>query len=151
MTVGVSREEEPVDWTAEDYENFCRIMTGKRLGPDAVRIARREELEFIDKIAVLKEAHRSASGLTSAKGDGDRIEIRSRLTATELNVHHVKIGILRVDVFSATPPFVAVRLLMSSMTTEPNDKGQVGVDCCSQTCVEHETRWQISQRSSRTH
>ena len=39
------------------------------------------------------------------KGDGDRVESMSRLVATELEVHQVKMGILRDDVFfSATPP-----------------------------------------------
>ena len=39
------------------------------------------------------------------KGDGDRVESMSRLLATELKIHQVKMGILRDDVFfSLTPP-----------------------------------------------
>ena len=45
-------------------------------------------------------------------------EIRSRLVATELKDHQVKIGLLCDDIFSATPPLEAVRLLMSLVTTE---------------------------------
>ena len=44
--------------------------------------------------------------------------MRSRLVAIEENVHEVKMGILRDDVFSATPPVEAVRLLMRLMMTE---------------------------------
>ena len=38
--------------------------------------------------------------------------------ATELKDHQVKIGLLCDDIFSATPPLEAVRLLMSLVTTE---------------------------------
>ena len=46
------------------------------------------------------------------KGDGDRVETRSQLVATEPKVHPIKMGLLRDDVFSATPPLEALRLLM---------------------------------------
>ena len=47
------------------------------------------------------------------KGDGDRVESMSRLLATELKVHQVKMGILRDDVFfSLTSQLETVRLLM---------------------------------------
>ena len=59
-----------------------------------MRIARREEVEFMDKLAVLKDVpvERSCSE-TNAKpiflkwteinnGDGDRVEISSRLVST---------------------------------------------------------------------
>ena len=48
-TVGICREEEPIDWTGEDYDNVCDNITSKTLSPQAVRIARREELELMDK------------------------------------------------------------------------------------------------------
>ena len=54
----------------------------------------------------------------TTEGDGDRVDIRSNLVATELKIHQEKIGILRDDVFSATPPVEAGRLLRSLMTTE---------------------------------
>ena len=47
-TVGVSCEEEIVEWTTEDHQNICDNNTGKRLSPEVVEIARREELEFMD-------------------------------------------------------------------------------------------------------
>ena len=39
------------------------------------------------------------------KGDVDKVVSRLRLVATEFEVHQVKMGILRDDVFSATPFF----------------------------------------------
>ena len=98
------------------YENICDNITGKRLSPEAVRIARREEVEFMDKLAVLKEVPVEQSWsetnakpieikwIYTNKGDGDRVESMSRLVAIELEVHQVKMGIFRDNVFSATPP-----------------------------------------------
>ena len=115
-TVGISCQEEPIEWTAEDYENICDNITGKRLSLEAVQIAMREEVEFMDKLAVLKEVPVEQSWsetnakpieikwIYTNKGDGDPVESMSRLVATELEVHQVKMGILRDNVFSATPP-----------------------------------------------
>ena len=47
------------------------------------------------------------------KGDGDRVEIRSRHVATQLKMHPVKVGILPDDVSSATPPLEADLMLMT--------------------------------------
>ena len=44
-----------VKWTAEGYETICNNINCKRLSPEAVQIARRRELEFMDKLSVLKE------------------------------------------------------------------------------------------------
>ena len=38
-TVGISCEEEPMEWTAEDYHGVCD-NTGKRLSPEAVQTAK---------------------------------------------------------------------------------------------------------------
>ena len=84
-------------------------ITGKRLSPKAVRMARCEELGFIHNLAVLKEVpveqcwmatnaknfRKKWSDITRA--DGDRVEFRSRLVATELMVHQLKMSILRDD------------------------------------------------------
>ena len=51
-TLVISCEAEPVEGTAEDYENISDNITGERLSPEAVQMARREELEFMDKLAV---------------------------------------------------------------------------------------------------
>ena len=64
-------------------------------------MARREELEFVDKTRSLE---RSCSGAVVVGGDGDRVEMRSRLQATELMV-----------IFSVTPPLEAVRFCVSLM------------------------------------
>ena len=53
-TVGISCEEEPVEWTAEDYDSICDNITVKRLSPEAVRTARREELELMYKLTVFE-------------------------------------------------------------------------------------------------
>ena len=37
-TVGVSGEEEPVEWNVEDYKNICDNLTGQRLSPEALQI-----------------------------------------------------------------------------------------------------------------
>ena len=99
-----------MDGTTEDYNNICDNIIGKRWSPEAVHIAKREALEFLDNLAVLEEVPVGQCGLeTNAKpigkkwidinkGDGDRVEIRSRLMATELKVDQVKMGILRVCV-----------------------------------------------------
>ena len=57
-TVGISCAEEPIEWTAEDYENIYDNITSKRLSLEAVQIVRQEELEFINKLAVLKRSSR---------------------------------------------------------------------------------------------
>ena len=99
------------------------------MSPEAVQIARREELEFMNKFGGLRgvfveqcwKRTRSSlerSGPTSTKGDGDRVQIRSRLAATDLKVHEVKTDVLRGDVFSATPLSGAVRLFLSLTVTE---------------------------------
>ena len=54
-TVGIYCEEEPIELSAEDYDNICDTITGERLSPEALQTAWQEELEFIDKLAVLKE------------------------------------------------------------------------------------------------
>ena len=53
--VGISCEEEATEWTADDCENICDNITSKGLKPESVLIARREELEIMDKPAVLKD------------------------------------------------------------------------------------------------
>ena len=64
-----------------------------------------------------RETH-GTKRVDTTEGDEDRVDIRSHLVATELKVHQVKIGILRDDVFSATPPLEAGQLLRSLLTTE---------------------------------
>ena len=54
-TVEISCEEEPTEWTAIDCDNICDNITGKRFSPEDAQIARREELDFMDKLAVLQE------------------------------------------------------------------------------------------------
>ena len=97
-TVGF--QEEPIEWTADDYENISDNITGKTLSPEAVQIARREELGSMGELAVSKEvSFEQCRSETNAKpngtkwidikkGDGDRVEIRSRLVASHFGSSH---------------------------------------------------------------
>ena len=119
-----------MSWTADDYANIRDNVTGLRLDPAKVLAARTEELEFMDKLGVMTEVPLGQCWLeTNAKpvgtkwvdinkGDDDRVEVRSRLVAMELKSQQVRAGISRDDVFSATPPLEAVRLLLIMMMTE---------------------------------
>ena len=130
LTVGATCEEEPVAWTVDDYDNIRDNVTGQRLDPAKVLVARTEELEFMDKLDVMTEVPLEQCWLeTNAKpvgtkwvdinkGDDARVELRARLVAMELKSQQVRAGISRDDVFSATPPLEAVRLLLSMMMTE---------------------------------
>ena len=74
---------------------FCDHITSKRLSLELVQITRREELELMDKLAVLQVVPvKQCWSETNAKpigtkwidinqGDGNRVEFRSRLVATE--------------------------------------------------------------------
>ena len=89
-----------------------------------MQIARREELEFIDKLGVSQEvcvvqcwldANTKPVGekwVDINKGDGERVAIRIRHRSTELKVYRVKMRILRDDVFSA------IRILGSFSTPD---------------------------------
>ena len=107
-----------------------RVTTEGHESPEAVQIARRVELEFMDKLAALKEGRVEqcwsetnakpfgTKWIDISKGDGDRVEIRSRLVATDLKVRQGQMGVLPDDVFNATPPLDALRFLMTLMMTE---------------------------------
>ena len=90
LTCGISCAEDSIEWTAEVHENISDNITGKRLSPKRrCRSTRREELEFMDNLAVLKEAPieqcwsenayspPERSVLTPTKSMGDQVEIRS--------------------------------------------------------------------------
>ena len=88
-----------MEWTAEDYESVCDNITGERLRSVAVQIARREGLEFMHKLAVLKEvpvdqcwseSNGKPTGtkcIDIGKGDAHRVEIRKACVAIELKLH----------------------------------------------------------------
>ena len=90
-SVGTSCEEEKIEWRAAKYKNICDNRASKRLSPEAVQIARRQELEGMDKLAVLREVPVEQCWLETYayptgtkwidinKGGGYRVEIRSRL------------------------------------------------------------------------
>jgi hypothetical protein len=92
----------------------------------AVRAVRGEELEVIEKMKVWKivpletcwqETGKKPIGtkwVDVNKGDRDNMQIRSRLVAKELRA--TATGPMD-DVYSATPPYEAVRLLFSMAMT----------------------------------
>ncbi len=55
VTVGASCEKEPMEWTLDDYEGIRDSGTGQALDSARVMAARREELEFMDKLDILKD------------------------------------------------------------------------------------------------
>ena len=109
---------------------MCDNIVGNRWSPDAVHTAK--DLEVIDKLAVLKaipaeqcwsDTYAEPFGtkwIDINKGDGDRVEVRSRLEATEMKVHQVKMGTLCDVLFCAAQPLEAVRLIVSLMMIDKN-------------------------------
>ena len=89
-TVRVACKEEPVERTVEDDEDICNDITGKNMCPEAVQKARREQLEFMNQLGVMKdvpvekrwqEAHTrpiERKWIDINKGDGDRVDDMSR-------------------------------------------------------------------------
>ena len=89
VTIGASCDE-PIEWIQEECEGIRDNITGKELDPEKVREARREELEFMDKLNVMTEVPVEQCWLeTNAKpigtkwidinkGDGEKIVVRSR-------------------------------------------------------------------------
>ena len=67
---------------------ICDNITGKRLSPEAVQIARQEELEFMDKLAVLKEVPVEQCWLeTNANPIGATTTQAIEIESSELKVH----------------------------------------------------------------
>ena len=107
--------------TLEFYDD----MSGKRLNPDSVRSARREEMVEVHKHRVytkvpirqcLEETGRPPVGVRWVdvnKGDDQNPDYRSRLVAQELK----RTGLIE-DLFAATPPLEAKKILFSMAVTE---------------------------------
>ena len=127
FTVGVTCEEDAVDWDMEEYEEFRDNISGQLLDAKMVRAGREEELKYMDDMKVLQEVPESlcweetkakpipVKWVDVNKGDEARPEIRCRLVAKELKSAQQKAGIFRDDVFSATPPQEGVKMLFSRM------------------------------------
>ena len=103
-------------------------VSGKDLDPKMVRDARAEEMQHIKKTNLYTKVPRSKAlkigqkivgvrWIDINKGDLVNLNYRSRLVAKEFN------NSLRPDLFAATPPLEALKLIISmAMTENPGEK-----------------------------
>ena len=108
----------------EDWRQYWDNISGERLKPDLVTLARAEEMEEVRKHEVyvkvpLSECYDKTGAppigtrwVDVNKGDTIHPEYRSRLVAQEIKTDK------REDLFAATPPLEAKKLLMSLAVTE---------------------------------
>ena len=104
-------------------------VSGAQLDPKEVRRSRMEEIDYIHKMNVYTKVpisqcyQRTNKGPISVrwidinKGDVERPNYRSRLVAREINAYK------RDDLFAATPPLEAMKLILSMAAS--NNKGEV--------------------------
>ena len=104
-------------------------VSGVALDPQEMRRARREEIKFVRDmdlyVKVLKEECYTRTGkapisvgwIDINKGDQAQPNYRSRMVAREINTHR------REDLFAATPPLEALKLILSMATT--GNKGEI--------------------------
>ena len=113
----------------EQLQEAWDDVSGAQLDPKAVKSARREEIEYIHKMDLytkvpVSECYKRANkGPISVrwidinKGDTERPNYRSRFVAREINTHK------RDDLFAATPPLQAMKILLSMATS--GNRGEV--------------------------
>lgn len=123
------RYETVVEDNSEEMDTAWGDVSGAELNPAAVRAARAEEIEYVHKMNLYAKvpieecASRTGKQPTSVrwidinKGDADHPNYRSRLVAREINRRK------RDDLFAATPPLEALKII-SSMAASKN-KGEV--------------------------
>ena len=114
----------PIDEIMDPNKVYYDDITGKVLDTKAVIGARMEEIEGIRTFEVYNKVPRAMAYERTGKkpiavrwvdvNKGDEVspEIRCRLVAKEINDHK------RMDLFAATPPLEALKLLMSLACTE---------------------------------
>ena len=107
-----------------DAEQAWDDVTGAELNPSMVKEARREEVEYIRKMGLytkvpVSECWRNTGGkpiqvrwIDINKGDIKHPNYRSRLVAKEINAYK------RTDLFAATPPLEALKLIPSMAATQ---------------------------------
>ena len=114
------------DEGAEEYAEDD--VTGMPLDPEEVKKARKLEIEYIKKMQVYAKVPRSkceAAGckpittrwIDVNKGDDENRNYRSRMVAREIKRDN------RIDLFAATPPLEALKLLISEAATITPNKG----------------------------
>lgn len=114
---------------SEQLEEAWDDVSGAQLNPKAARAARNEEIEYIHKMKLYskvptslcyqrtQKAPISIRWIDVNKGDTERPNYRSRLVAREINTYK------RNDLFAATPPLEALKLLLSMAAS--GNKGEV--------------------------
>ena len=114
----VEEEDDPMEMAWDD-------VSGAELNPTMVKAARQEEIDYVRNMHMydnvpITECKRATGKMPITvrwidinKGDRDSPSYRSRIVARELNTH------TRDDLFAATPPLEALRVI-SSMTTIAN-------------------------------
>ena len=123
-SISCSRELHNTELSTVYKEEFYDDMPGERLDPEGVRKAREEEMKEVYKHDLYKkvkiEECRNETGrdpigtrwVDINKGDHQNPEYRSRLVAQEVKTDK------REDLFAATPPLEAKKLLMILAVTE---------------------------------
>lgn len=105
------------------FANAWGDVSGVELDPKQVRKARAEEIEYVhktqlyDKVPIKECYNRTGKGPITVrwiyinKGDRQSLNDRSMLVAREMNTYK------RDDLFAATPPFEALKLILSMAAT----------------------------------
>ena len=118
--------EEPED---ERFSVAWDGVSGAELHPEKVRKARAEEVEFVrkmrlyDKVLISQcyqktgRAPITVRWIDINKGDNQSPNYRSRLAAREINLYK------RDDLFAATPPLEALKMIISMTAT--SNKGEI--------------------------
>ncbi len=113
-------------WLKENQEEVKAWddVTGKELNAEMVREARKLEMEFFRRMGVYRKVRRSwvkqrgervigVRWIDINKGDNDNPDYRSRLVAK-----YFKTGD-RPDLFAATPPLEALKMIISIAASNP--------------------------------
>ena len=118
-------EEEEDDLLEEVWDD----VSGAALKPEEVKRVRREETEYVhnmklyDKVSIDEAYQKTGKGPISVrwidinKGDVESPNYRSRLVAREINTSK------RDDLFAATPPLEALKVILS--LTSSGNKGEI--------------------------
>ena len=124
ITAGRDKADYMGNLNALEQQEFYDNLSGEWLDPGMVREARKTEMEEVEKHGVyekvpLEECYKETGKppigtrwVDTNKGDKIHPEYRSRLVAQEINMDK------REDLFAATPPLEAKKLLFSMAVTE---------------------------------
>jgi hypothetical protein len=117
-----------IDAFEDDGEEFFDAITWEKLDSRLVRIARREEIEYYRQMNVYSKVSKAVCvertgkapikvmWVDHNKGTNDKPEIRSRLVAKEIKTSY------KPELFAATPPLEALKLLLSINASSQGEK-----------------------------